>query len=83
MVHTATVAATDINVSADGTIDLTWVVTDNFDYVPDWGNSGARDGASRWAYNIFATVVYPIYNGVLGAENVPVNAQWHETRPPE
>jgi hypothetical protein len=84
MAHTGKVSATDINVSADGTIDLTWVVTDNFDYIPDWGNSGGRDGSSYWAYNIFATVVYPIYNGVLGAkEQVPVNAKWDETRPPE
>jgi hypothetical protein len=36
------------------------------------------------AYNIFATIIYPIYNGVLGAEEqFPVNAEWDETIPPE
>jgi len=82
MAHTGNVSATDINVSADGTMELTWVVSDNFDYIPDWDNSGGRDGSSYWAYNIFATIVNPIYNGVLGAKKqVPVNAKWDETRP--
>lgn len=84
MAHTGTVSATDIEVSANGTIDTTWVISDNFDYIPDWRNQGNRDGFSYWAYNSFATIIYPIYNGVLGAKKqVPVNAKWDETRLPE
>ena len=83
MVHTGTVSATDIQVSADGTIETTWVVTDQFDYLPDWGNSGQRDGFSYWAYNGYASVIYPLYNGVLCAkQQVPTNASWDETKPP-
>jgi len=83
MVHTGNLSATDINVSANGTMEITWVVSDNFDYIPDWDNSGDRDGSSYWAYNIFATIIYPIYNDVLDAkEQVPVNAKWDETISP-
>ncbi|HMN15759.1 MAG TPA: hypothetical protein PKD55_25870, partial [Bellilinea sp.] len=82
MVHTGTLSATNIQVSADGTIEITWVVTDQFDYLPDWGNSGRRDGLSYWAYNSYASVIHPLYNGVLGARQVPISASWNETKYP-
>ena len=82
MVHTGTLSATNIQVSADGAIGITWVVTDQFDYQPDWGNSGQRDGLSYWAYNCYASVIHPLYHGVLGARQVPISASWNETKYP-
>ena len=76
MVHSATVSATNIQVSADGTISLTWVVTDIFDYRPEM-DRGLSD------YNFFAVLVYPFYYGLLGAEDVPTIAEWDETIPSE
>lgn len=82
MVHTGTVTVANIQESADGAIEITWLVTDQFDYQPDWGNSGQRDGLSYWAYNVYASVIHPLYHGVLGARQIPISAKWNETRYP-
>jgi hypothetical protein len=76
MVHTGSLSATNIRVSADGTISTTWVVTDKFDYIPN-----AEKGF--W-YNFFAVPTYFFYNIVGDAEEqYPTNAYWDETIPPE
>jgi hypothetical protein len=82
MVHTGILSAANIQVSANRAIEITWVVTDQFDYQPDWGNSGRRDGLSYWAYNCYASVIHPLYHGVLGARQVPISASWNETKYP-
>jgi hypothetical protein len=76
MVHSGTLSATDINVSADGTISLKWVITDIFDYKPEMDRGFS-------SYNIFAVLIYPYYYIVADAEDVPTDAEWDEKIPPE
>ena len=76
MVHTATLQATNIRVSADGYISTTWKVDDYFDYIPDWDGKG-------WEYNHFAEFVQFFYNDLWGAkEQFPTSAHWNDTIPP-
>ncbi|NPV85710.1 MAG: RHS repeat-associated core domain-containing protein, partial [Anaerolineae bacterium] len=78
MVHTGTLSATNTTVAADGTISTTWIISDNFDYLPDFKNHGFDE------YNFFAVLIYPVYNVLLGAaEQYPTSASWQETIPPQ
>jgi RHS repeat-associated protein len=75
MVHTGIISATNIKVSADGTISTTWHIHDDFDFIP--GPDHAEE------YNYWASKVHYIYNELLGAEeSYPVDAYWNETIPP-
>ena len=77
MVHTAIVSTTDTRVAADGTITTTWVVSDDFDYLPDFRNKGLE-------YNFFAVLISFGYNVVLGAKTqYPTTATWTEVIPPQ
>jgi len=77
MVHTGTLSATDTSVAADGTFSTTWVVSDNFDYLPDFEGHG-------FACNFFAVPIHFVYYIVLGAEDLlPTNAYWDLTIPPK
>jgi RHS repeat-associated protein len=80
MVHSATLYATDTQVSENGTISTTWKVEDQFDYLPDWQNHARPH---YWEYNLTAQfVVAPIYYGWLNAKaQVPDTAEWHQTIP--
>jgi RHS repeat-associated protein len=74
MVHSATISATKITVSADGTISTTWHIHDKFDFIPGPNHS---DG-----YNFLASIIHPIYNGLLHAEETyPTDAYWDEIIP--
>jgi hypothetical protein len=82
MVHSGTLYATNIKVSADGTISTTWEVRDNFDYLPAWGDHKTRPNILNYlAYNMTAQfIVDPIYYGLLHAEpQLPTTAQWNQT----
>jgi hypothetical protein len=77
MVHTGSLSATKTSVGADGTLTTRWVVSDTFDYTPDFNGHG-------FAYNFFAVPIHLIYNTLLGAEErLPTNAYWDETIPPD
>ncbi len=82
MVHTANLYATNTIVSEDGTISTTWIIEDQFDYLPAWDDH-FRTGASYWAYNSFAQLIAPIYHGLLQAEPLSTKACWNQTHPPE
>jgi RHS repeat-associated protein len=72
MVHTGNISATNIKVSADGTISTTWVINDDFDYIPDFEGHG-------FAYNAVAILNYPFYYTMLGSKKqYPVTAKWNE-----
>jgi hypothetical protein len=75
MVYHARLSATNIQVSADGTIDLTWKVEDKFDFVPSM-----ERGID---YNAYAIPIYFFYNLIGGAEEFPIYAEWDETIPPD
>jgi RHS repeat-associated protein len=75
MVYHAKLQATNINVSADGTIDLTWKIEDTFDFKPDMTR-----GVD---YNAYAIPIYFLYNIIGGAGDVPITASWDETIAPE
>jgi hypothetical protein len=81
MVHTAILYDTNTRVSANGTISTTWEVRDNFDYIPAWGDHTTRPNLLNYlAYNIGATLVSPIYYGLLGAKpQIPTTANWDQT----
>ena len=75
MVHSGSISGTNIKVSADGTISVTWHIDDAFDFIPGPDHSKA--------YNAWASVVHLLYNDILGAEeSYPTEAEWHETIPP-
>ena len=77
MVHTATVSASNVRIDVDGTISLTWDVSDSFDYIPDWDRGFGY-------YNIFAVICSYGYNDILGAvEQYSTHASWQETIPPK
>ena len=84
MVHTAELDATNVSVSANGTISTTWEVVDNFDYLPAWDDHETRPKLANYlSYNLYATVVGGIYHGLLGAEqDLSTNAYWNEVIPP-
>jgi hypothetical protein len=72
MVHSATISATNIKVTADGTISTTWHIHDDFDFVPGPTRSDE--------YNSWATKIHRIYNEILGAEeSYPTDAYWEDT----
>jgi hypothetical protein len=76
MVHTGNLSATNTSVTEDGTILTTWVVSDSFDYIPDFRKKG-------FAYNFYAVPTYFVCNLVLGAEDrLSTSASWQETIPP-
>ena len=76
MVHTANLSATNIKVSADGTVSIIWHVYDDFDFIP--GPDHTEE------YNDWASGVHYIYNDFLGAEeSFPTDAYWNETIPPQ
>jgi RHS repeat-associated protein len=75
MVRHGDISATNIKVSADGTINTTWHIHDNFNFIP--GPDRSKD------YNKYATIVHFIYNDVLRAEeSFPTDAYWNETITP-
>lgn len=74
MVRNADISATNTNVSADGTISTTWHTDDKFDFIP--GPNRSKD------YNYFASIIYPIYNGLLRAESYQTEAHWNQIIPP-
>lgn len=76
MVHTGTITATNIQVSADGSITTTWHIHDYFDFIPGPNHSDE--------YNYWATKVHYVYNNLLGAEETyPTDAYWNATIPPQ
>lgn len=75
MVYHGRLQATNINVSADGTIDLTWKIEDTFDFEPDLSRG--------FDYNAYAIPTYFFYNILGGAEEFPVTVEWDETILPE
>jgi hypothetical protein len=75
MVHSGSISATNIKVSADGTISTTWHIHDYFDFIPGPDHSEE--------YNSWASKVHYIYNEILGAEeSYPTDTYWNETIPP-
>lgn len=77
MVHGGRISATQIKVSENGTISLTWKVTDKFDYIPRW-EKGIFD-----PYNLFAVPMHFLYNTIGGAKKqYTTNAYWKQTIPP-
>jgi RHS repeat-associated protein len=75
MVRNGDISATNVKVSADGTIDLTWHTDDKFDFIP--GPNRSKD------YNFFASIWAPFYHGLLRAESVQTEANWNEIIPPQ
>jgi hypothetical protein len=76
MVHTGELSATNTKVSADGTITTTCHIHDKFDFIPG--------PEHNQFYNFCATIIHPIYNGLLGAkESYPTDAYWNEIIPPK
>jgi RHS repeat-associated protein len=72
MVHTGQISATNIKVSADGTILTTWHIHDAFDFIP--GPDHTEE------YNKLASIIHPIYNGFFHAEETyPTDAYWKQT----
>jgi RHS repeat-associated protein len=75
-VHSSSITATNTTVSADGTISATWHIQDDFDFIP--GPNHALP------YNIWASLVHPIYNGIFAAkESFPIDVYWNQTHPPQ
>jgi hypothetical protein len=75
MVHTGSISATNIKVSADGTISTTWHIHDDFDFIPGLNHSDV--------YNNLAKPVHSIYNDKLHAEeSYPTDAHWNQTISP-
>jgi RHS repeat-associated protein len=87
MVHTAEMSAINTHVDADGTIHTTFCIEDQFDYYPAWierkDEINPKKILDYLAYNITASIIAPMYHGLLGADSFPTNAIWGETIPPE
>jgi hypothetical protein len=74
MVHTGEISATNTNVSGNGTISTTWHIQDQFDFIPGPDHSDT--------YNKWASIIHPIYNGLLHAEETfPTDAYWKQVIP--
>jgi RHS repeat-associated protein len=76
VVHSGSVSADDVTVSADGTISATWHIQDDFDFIPGPDHSVP--------YNIIASIVNPLYSGLFGAKkSYRIDVHWKQTYPPQ
>ena len=79
MVNEADLSAENIRISKDGTMKVTWVVSDVFDYHPHWDTFNKRSPKVYLFYNLTAEVIEYWYHDKLGATDVKTSATWEET----
>jgi hypothetical protein len=81
MQRNASLDATDVQVSKDGAITISWQTHDALDLNPDWG--GPRKGPSGFFYNLITAVTGGVWHGLLGASStMSTGASWQVTTYP-